>query len=115
MAGLAQNMPDPNAAYIGSVILIGSAFWAIYSVLPRAFHIRGHRWSEWKPHLSAGDSVEKVLTSQAAENDDRIRYNFEKLNQAALHFKISFGLAFLSILISATGQFAAVRLGALSH
>lgn len=113
MAGLARNMPNPNAAYIGSVILIGAAFWAIYSVLPRAFHIRGHRWSEWKPHLADGDSVETVLASQAAENDDRIRYNFGKLSEAALHFKISFGLAFVSIVIAATGQFAALRLGAL--
>lgn len=106
-------MPHPLSAYIGSVILISAACWAIYSVLPRSFHIRGHQWSEWKPHLVEGDSFEKVLASQAEENDARIRYNFEKLNESALHFRVSFGIALLSFIVSLTGQAAALRLAAL--
>ena len=93
--------------------MISAACWAIYSVLPRSFHIRGHKWAEWKPHVVEGDSLEEVLVSQAAENDTRIRYNFEKLNESALHFRVSFGIALLSFIVSLTGQAAALRLGAM--
>jgi hypothetical protein len=109
---LAQVALSPFAVYVSAVGLIAAAFWALRSALPRKFHIRGHRWVHWKGHVDDDDLLQDVLISQAEENDTRIKYNFEKLEDSALHFRISLWIAFGSVAVFILGQlFVITRAG----
>jgi hypothetical protein len=101
---LAQAALSPFAVYVSAAGLISSAFWALWSTLPRKFHIRGHRWIYWVEHVSDDDDFEVVLISQAEENDERIKYNFSRLEESAFHFRISLRIAFASIVLFILGQ-----------
>ncbi|MFO1203891.1 MAG: hypothetical protein U1E58_14770 [Tabrizicola sp.] len=100
----AEKLPNPLAFYLCAAGLMFSAVWAIYSVIPRRFHIRGHRWEDWKDHIPDNDSLVAVLISQADENDARIKFNYEVLEQSAMHFRVSFCFALVSVSIFSIGQ-----------
>ena len=104
----AERLPSPNGVYLGAVGLIAASSWAIFSVLPRTFHIRGLRWSEWKPHVTDNDEHGQVLESQAAENDQRIQFNFQRLHESSSHFTLSFRIAFASIGVTILAQLIAI-------
>jgi hypothetical protein len=108
---LASQMPHSPSIYFGSIGLVISAFWAIFAVRPRVFHIRGHRWADWKPHVDENDKYDEVVISQAEENDERIRVNFEILKESAAHFSLSFAISFFSLLVAIIGQCVAISDG----
>ncbi len=92
------------ALIVSSSGLVVAAFWAFWSVLPRRFHIRGHRWEDWKGHVDDNDEFIDVIVSQAEENDARIKENFQKLEDSAFHFRISLWIAFLAVAVFVLGQ-----------
>lgn len=86
----ANNFPNAEMTYISAVLLIIVALISIRTALPKNFHITGHYWREWKPHVTDNDDFVSVLISQAEENDTRIDYNEKKLSEIAENFKKSF-------------------------
>lgn len=96
----------PAISVITSGVLLVSALVAVQSAMPRSFHIRGHRWADWKGHIADGDSFIEALKSQAAENDARILFNFKALNTSARLQKRSNTITFLGLSFYLGGRLA---------
>lgn len=84
--------------YISCFGLVLSAMISIWSCMPRSFYIRGHTWKDWRGHIDDRDTYVLAVASQAAENDDRIQENFAALKRSGSMMKVSYFLAFYSIL-----------------
>lgn len=100
---VAERTSNPFTTNLAAIVLAFSGFLAFHSVLPRRFHVRGHYWKEWKGHLDDRDTLEVALTSQAEENDDRIRFNEKNLEKCGSEFFLSFLVAALSVAIFGLG------------
>lgn len=97
-----------HAALLPSLLIVVGAIIAIASALPQTFHVRGHEFSGWKPHIVDNDSLVEVYTSQAEENDHRIIQNMESLQNSAKTFMfgvcITSGSIFLTITVLLVGD-----------
>jgi hypothetical protein len=103
-----DKLSNPLAAAVGIMLLIIAGGLSFFLTMPRKFHVRGHYWSEWEPHVTEKDSIESVLISQAAENDDRIRFNEKVLVVSAGAFRLSFLIALFGVTFCAFGQLVSI-------
>ena len=94
LATLAPSTPSPFLSYLSCVGFVLASFMAASSCMPRDFHVRGHRWADWEGHLTDDDNFVDVIASQAKENDDRIKDNFDVLKSAGDAIKRAFIFAF---------------------
>lgn len=96
---LANEAPNAIPIYVSAAGLVVSALWAIWGTGPRLFHIRGHRWKDWKGHVEDKDTVLQVLISQAEENDKRIEENLSNLKGLGRHTKGAMVLTLVCLLL----------------
>lgn len=73
LAASSKLVPSIPVALITACVFVISAFLGMWSIRPRNVDVKGHVFSEWKPHLADNDCIIEVLASQAEENDCRIR------------------------------------------
>lgn len=105
---LAANHANPGVILIGATGCVIATVIALIGALPRLFHIRGHKWEDWKDHVTDGDTLDDVLISQAEENDDRISQNTRQLESAARSLRGAFALFFFSICFIIGGSTSSV-------
>ena len=95
---------------IGGLCQIISAAIAAYSCRPQSFHVAGHKYEDWKGHLEDKDQLADVIESQCEENDERIKFNENRLGNAGVLMRfallISFGslALIIALLIAATAN-----------
>ncbi len=100
----AQFFPSTVTSITAAIICIVAAIVSVFSILPKRFHILGHRWNDWKDHVVEGDSLIDVLISQAEENDQRIIHNFNVLDRSARRFLWTVRLLIFAFIIMILGQ-----------
>jgi len=105
----AGKLANPFAMYLGAIGLVFAAIWSLASAQLGNFHNRGHRWTDWQGHVLENDNFWEVLVTQAEENTDRINFNEGRLERSAVHFRVSFMFALLSIVVFALGQLFALK------
>ncbi len=105
LLSLIDNLEYDSFTFLAAVVSLAASGVSISLILPKRFHILGHRWIDWKGHLDENDDFLSVIQSQARENDQRIYFNFDVLERAAKRTRLVAGLIMLSASIALTGQF----------
>jgi hypothetical protein len=100
----AKNFPNPAMTYFSAALLIGVALLSMKTAFPKNFHITGHYWREWESHFADNDEFVSVVISQAKENDLRIDYNEQKLEEIADNFKFAFRMLIFAIIFFTCSQ-----------
>lgn len=108
IATLASNTPSPLLSFITCALLVIASFLSASSCMPRAFHIRGHRWEDWYGHIKEGDSFYDAISAQAGENDNRIKTNYSRLEAAGKTTSRAFVMGFVTLCFFVGSQLGAV-------
>lgn len=103
-----SQLPNMFVGLLTVVALVICALRSVSSCLPRDFHIRGTMCRKWEEHLEDNDINLDSISAQARENDQRLKFNEIRLDEAGQKVTQSFRWAVYSLWFFAGGQFGEI-------